>query len=58
MNHKGLKFNTSNQNESQKTLDLIHRMRDRLVKGSKMQSYKEELELDWHKDMIWWGQEV
>ena len=31
MNHKGLKFNNSNQNESQKTLDLIHRMRDRLV---------------------------
>ena len=30
-------------------------MRDRLVKGSKMQSYKEELELDWHNDMIWWG---
>ena len=55
MNHKGLKFDISNESESQKTLDLIHRMRDRLVKGSKMQSYKEELELDWHNDMIWWG---
>ena len=30
-------------------------MRDRLVKESKMMSFKEELELDWHKDMIWWG---
>ena len=37
------------------TLELIHRMRDRLVKGSKMQSYKDELTLDWHDDMIWWG---
>ena len=55
MNHKGLKFDHSDNNESQKTLELIHRMRDRLVKGSKMQSYKDELKLDWHEDMIWWG---
>ena len=55
MNHKGLKLDISNPDESQKTLSLIHRMRDRLVKGSKMQSYKEELDLDWHNDMIWWG---
>ena len=55
MNHKGLKFNHSDNNESQKTLELIHRMRDRLVKGSKMQSYKDELTLDWNEDMIWWG---
>ena len=55
MNHKGLKFAESNSDESIKTLDLIHRMRDRLVKGSKMMSFKKELELDWHKDMIWWG---
>jgi len=55
MNHKGLKFAESNSDESSKTLNLIHRMRDRLVKGSKMMSFKEELELDWHKDMIWWG---
>ena len=54
MNHKGLKFAESNSDESRKTLNLIHRMRDRLVKGSKMMSFKEELELDWHKDMIWW----
>ena len=55
MNHKGLKFDPSNNDEGQKTLELIHRMRDRLVKESKMKSYKEELELDWHEDMIWWG---
>ena len=55
MNHKGLKFAESNSDESRKTLNLIHRMRDRLVKESKMMSFKEELELDWHKDMIWWG---
>ena len=55
MNHKGLKFDHSDNNESQKTLELIHRMRDRLVTGSKMKSYKEELTLDWHDDMIWWG---
>ena len=55
MNHKGLKFDHSDNNESQKTLELIHRMRDRLVKGSKMKSYKDELTLDWHDDMIWWG---
>ena len=55
MNHKGLKFAESNSDESIKTLNLIHRMRDRLVKGSKMMSFKKELELDWHKDMIWWG---
>ena len=54
MNHRGLKFEHSN-NESQKTLELIHRMRDRLVKGSNMKSYKDELTLDWHDDMIWWG---
>ena len=30
-------------------------MRDRLVKGSNMKSYKDELTLDWHDDMIWWG---
>ena len=55
MNHKGLKFDLSNNNESEKTLELIHRMRDRLVKGSNMKSFKEELELDWKEDMIWWG---
>ena len=55
MNHKGLKFDHSDNNESQKTLELIHRMRDRLVTGSKMKSYVEELTLDWHDDMIWWG---
>jgi len=55
MNHKGLKFDHSDNNESQKTLELIHRMRDRLVKGSKMKSYRKELTLDWHEDMIWWG---
>ena len=35
MNHRGLKYDLSDDAESQKTLDLIHRMRDRLVKGSK-----------------------
>ncbi|MDA9678932.1 nuclear transport factor 2 family protein [bacterium] len=55
MNHKGLKFNLSDSDESIKTLNLIHRMRDRLVKGSKMKTYKEELELDWKNDMVWWG---
>jgi len=55
INHKGLKFDNSDNNESQKTLELIHRMRDRLVTGSKMKSYVEELTLDWHDDMIWWG---
>ena len=55
MNHQGLKFNLSDQNEGEKTLKLIHRMRDRLVEGSKMKSFKDELELDWKKDMIWWG---
>ena len=38
MNHKGLKFDHSNNDESQKTLKLIHRMRDRLVKESEMKS--------------------
>ena len=55
MNHKGLKFNLSDKNEGEKTLKLIHRMRDRLVEGSKMKSFKDDLELDWKKDMIWWG---
>ena len=55
MNHRGLKYELSDDAEGQKTLELIHRMRDRLVKGSKMKSYKGELTLDWHDDMIWWG---
>lgn len=55
MNHRGLKYKLSDDAESQKTLELIHRMRDRLVKGSNMKSYKDELTLDWHDDMIWWG---
>ena len=55
MNHRGLKYDLSDDAEGQKTLELIHRMRDRLVKGSKMKSYKGELTLDWHDDMIWWG---
>jgi len=55
MNHKGLKFELSDEKESLKTLNLIHRMRDRLVKGSKMKSFKDELVLDWKEDMIWWG---
>ena len=41
--------------ELKKTLELIHRMRDRLVKGSNMKSFREELELDWKEGMIWWG---
>ena len=55
MNHKGLKFELSDEKESLQTLNLIHRMRDRLVKGSKMKSFKDELVLDWKEDMIWWG---
>ena len=55
MNHKGLKFDISDIGEGVKTLNLIHRMRDRLVKGSKMKSFEEELKLDWKEDMIWWG---
>ena len=55
MNHRGLKFSLSDKKEGEKTLELIHRMRDRLVEGSKMKSLKDELELDWKKDMIWWG---
>ena len=55
MNHKGLKFDISDIGEGVKTLNLIHRMRDRLVKGSKMKSFEKELKLDWKEDMIWWG---
>jgi len=55
MNHKGLKFELSDDKESLQTLNLIHRMRDRLVEGSKMKSFEDELLLDWKEDMIWWG---
>lgn len=55
MNHKGLKFEKTNEKEGIKTLNLIHRMRDRLVKKSKMKSHKKDLKLDWKEDMIWWG---
>ena len=54
MNHKGLKFEQTNEKEGIKTLNLIHRMRDRLVKKSKMKSHKKDLKLDWNEDMIWW----
>ena len=55
MNHKGLKFELSDDKESLQTLNLIHRMRDRLVEGSNMKSFEDELLLDWKEDMIWWG---
>ncbi len=52
--HDGLMFGPQDPAESQKTLDLIHRMIDDLH-GSAMGSSQEELARTWHEDMIWFG---
>lgn len=52
--HDGLLFAPQDPAESQKTLDLIHRMIDDLH-GSEMGSSQQELARTRHEDMIWFG---
>lgn len=52
--HDGLLFSDQPPDEGKATLDLILRMIDRLVSAD-VKTTKEDLELDWTEDMIWWG---
>lgn len=52
--HDGLLYNAQPPEEGQKTLDLFQRMISRLL-DAKVKTAKTDLNLDWTKDMIWWG---
>ena len=54
MTHKGLLMGPSDPSESKKTLDLINSMIENCMWKLKL-SLEEELAIDWHDDMIWWG---
>ena len=51
----GLLFDTQDDGESQKTLDLIMAMCDDLVEKDGFQSSNSSLATTWHDDMIWYG---
>lgn len=50
----GLLFDAQDDQESQKTLDLIMQMCNDLV-GDNMQSPADNLDKTWHDDMLWFG---
>ncbi|MGI9452514.1 MAG: nuclear transport factor 2 family protein [Geminicoccaceae bacterium] len=50
----GLLFDPHPPEEGKATLDLIIRMIDRLV-ATGVRTTIEDLKLDWHNDMLWWG---
>lgn len=50
----GLLFGAQPPQEGTATLDLIDRMIQRLVSGG-VRTPLEDLPLDWHDDMLWWG---
>lgn len=50
----GLLFDPHPPEEGKSTLDLIIRMIDRLV-ATGVRTTIEDLRLDWHEDMLWWG---
>lgn len=50
----GLLFDPHPPMEGKATLDLIIRMIDRLV-ATGVRTTVEDLKLDWHDDMLWWG---
>ena len=52
--HDGLLFDEKDHKESQKTLDLVNKMRIDLT-GSDLHSSKDELRKTWLNEMIWFG---
>ena len=50
----GLLFDAHPEAEGRTTMALIQRMIDRLL-ATGVRTLKEDLELDWHEDMLWWG---
>ena len=54
MTHDGLVFGERPAEEGKTTLALIERMIARLV-ATGVRTTREDLELDWREDMLWWG---
>ena len=52
--HDGLLYGDQPPEEGRKTIDLFMGMIDRLVDAD-VHTTREDLALDWHEDMIWWG---
>ena len=50
----GLLFDAYPETQGRATMALIQRMIDRLL-ATGVRTTKEDLELDWHDDMLWWG---
>ena len=50
----GLLFDPHPEEEGRATMALIQRMIDRLI-ATGVRTLKEDLELDWHDGMLWWG---
>ena len=50
----GLLLEAHPEEQGTATLDLIMRMIDRLV-ATGVRTTEEDLQLDWHDDMLWWG---
>lgn len=49
-----LLFDSHDPEEGKATLDLIERMIHRLI-DSGVKTTVEDLKLDWHEDILWWG---
>ena len=54
MTHTGLMMESQDPEESQKTLDIINDMIGNCMWKLKL-TLEEELAINWHDDMIWWG---
>lgn len=52
--HDGLMFDSQDEAESAKTLELVNRMCDDLVSDG-LESPSENLAKTWHEDMLWFG---
>ena len=53
--HDGLLFDAQDWKETQRTLNLINRMRDDLLNADNFNCPPELLAETWHKDMLWFG---
>ena len=52
--HDGLRYAASDASEGRASLDLVQRMVERL-RATGIRTLKDDLEKDWHEDMLWWG---
>ncbi|SPH21339.1 hypothetical protein ASD8599_02091 [Ascidiaceihabitans donghaensis] len=58
MTHDGLQFDDAAPKDGAKTLEIIENMMDSINRANSLEhppTPQEELAMDWHDDMLWWG---